>query len=304
MRVLGVVVALIAGVGSAGAQDRATQYRDQLQREGILKEATIDGYRLCYADRGAGPVVVLLHGLGGSLYDWRGNHGPIAAAGFRVIALDVLGAGESEKPEEADYSVFAQARRVKRLLDELQVDRAVLVGNSYGGGIALAFAQDWPDRTERLVLIDSVCYPEDIPAYVRLCRIPWLSEQVACILPVEMMTEAALSKNYADPARVKPDEIGAYVGELDPPERRKALIRTVRALVPDDSSEFLRRLSRVEARTLILWGDKDATRPVEHGRRLQKDLPNATLEVLEGVGHMPNQEVPERVNRLVVDFLK
>ncbi|MBI2932060.1 MAG: alpha/beta hydrolase [Planctomycetes bacterium] len=284
-------------------QDRLTEYRTQLQQEGVLREKTVDGYRLCYAEMGEGKAVVLLHGLSGSLYDWRGNQKPLAA-GYRVIALDMLGAGESDMPEKADYGLQAQARRVKRFMDEMGIERATLVGNSYGGGVALAFAQDWPERLDRLVLIDTICYPEEIPAYVKLCDVPCAPEQIVRLLPVGTMVDSTLRKCYGKPGLLRLGEIETYTRELDSTPRRQSIVRTVRAMKPDDATEFLARLKIIRARTLILWGEKDLTRPVEHGQRLAKELPDARLEVLADVAHLPNQEVPERVNALILEFLK
>ena len=150
----------VAAEQSAG---RLTPFRDALFREGVLRDVVVDGRRTCVADLGEGPPLLLLHGLGGSLYDWRHLLQPLSKK-HRVIAPDLLGAGESEIPESEDYSLPAQARRLRGLLDHLGVGRADLIGSSYGGGIALRFAQDWPERTGRLVLINSICYPEHIRA--------------------------------------------------------------------------------------------------------------------------------------------
>src|SRR5262249_4684552 len=120
---------------------RLTEFRQELFDEGALREVRVDSRRYCVLDIGRGPTLVLLHGLGGSLYDWRHLIRPLSVR-HRVIALDLLGSGESELPEGEDYSLAAQARRVRGVLDALGVRRATLVGNSYGGGIALRFIQD------------------------------------------------------------------------------------------------------------------------------------------------------------------
>ncbi len=144
--VLALAVGSVRGEQPPTPAGRLTPYRDRQLERGRIHDVELDGYRYCLLDTGGtdGPPLVLLHGLGGSLYDWRHVVDALAAS-RRVIALDLLGAGESSMPSTADYSVFAQARRVKGLLDALGIDRATLVGNSYGGGVALAFAQDWPE---------------------------------------------------------------------------------------------------------------------------------------------------------------
>lgn len=293
---------LLAGWGStAEAQgERLTEYRTELHREGVLKDIQVDGRRHCIADLGAGPAVVLLHGLGGSIYDWRHLLRPLAKT-HRVIAVDLLGSGESEIPPVEDYSVAAQARRVKGILDHLAIGRASLVGNSYGGGIALRVAQDWPEKVDRLVLIDSICYPENIPAYVTLAKAP-CAPCVARSIPLGRPTRWVLRKGTGTFSRLDEAELQVYTQELKAPGRREALVQTVRAIVPTDTTEFHTRLKSVRAPALLIWGKEDETVPVELGRRLAKDLPDARLVELDA-GHIPNQERPEDVLKEMVPFL-
>jgi pimeloyl-ACP methyl ester carboxylesterase len=292
-------------VGSGWAlpeqQERLTPFRQALHQEGVLRELRVDGRRYCVADLGKGPPIVLLHGLGGSLYDWRHLLRPLATS-QRVLAIDLLGAGESEIPEKEDFSIAAQARRVKGLLDALGVARATLVGNSYGGGIALRFAQDWPERIDRLILINSVCYADAIPTYVGLAKAP-CAECVAETLPLGKMTRWVLRGSYRTVEKLSNDELDTYIRELQAPGRRSAIIRTVRDVVPRDTTEFESRLKSILAPALLIWGSADETVPVRLGRRLQRELPDARLVELDA-GHVPNQECPEEVLRLIRRFLE
>ena len=281
--------------------ERLTEFRSDLHRQGVLKDIKVDGRRHCIADLGRGPVVVLLHGLGGSIYDWRHLLRPLSRD-HRVVAVDLLGSGESEIPAVEDYSVAAQARRVKGILDHLGIERASLVGNSYGGGIALRFAQDWPERTARLILIDSICYPENIPAYVTLAKAP-CATCVARSIPLGKPTRWILRSGTGTFSRIQESELEVYAREIRAPGRRAALVQTARAIVPEDTTEFQKRLKSVQAPALLIWGKDDETVPVELGRRLAKDLPDARLEELDA-GHIPNQERPEQVLELMRGFLK
>jgi pimeloyl-ACP methyl ester carboxylesterase len=293
-------------VGSACAalqeqQTRLTPFRQALQQEGILRELSVDGRRYCVADLGKGPPIVLLHGLGGSLYDWRHLLRPLSAD-HRVVAIDLLGAGESEIPEKEDFSIAAQARRVKGVLDVLGVPRTTLVGNSYGGGIALRLAQDWPERVDKLVLINSVCYAEDVPTYVGLAKAP-CAECVAEVLPLGKMTRWVLRGSYRTVEKLSDEELDTYIQELRAPGRRSAIIRTVRDVVPPDTTEFEARLKSIRARALLIWGTADETVPVRLGRRLVRDLPDAQLIELDA-GHVPNQECPDDVLRHLRRFME
>ncbi len=303
MNIFLTALSLLSTVWSTAVEakaERLTEFRSELHREGLLKDVRVDGRRHCIADLGRGPAVVLIHGLGGSIYDWRHLLRPLARD-HRVIAVDLLGSGESEIPETEDYSVAAQARRVKAILDHLRLERASLVGNSYGGGIALRFAQDWPERTTRIVLIDSICYPENIPTYVTLAKAPCAS-CVAESIPLGSPTRWLLRRGGTI-RRMEEAELGVYLQEMRAPGRRAALVHTVRAIVPPDTTEFHTRLKSVQAPALLIWGKSDETVPVALGRRLAKDLPDARLEELDA-GHVPNQERPREVLRLMQDFLR
>lgn len=279
---------------------RLTPFRDELLREGALKDVEVDGRRYCVAELGTGPPVVLLHGLGGSIYDWRHLLRPLAER-HRVIAMDLLGAGESEIPENEDYSVAAQARRVKGLLDRLGATRATLIGNSYGGGIALRFAQDWPERVERLALINSICYAEDVPSYVTLARAP-CADCVVQVLPLGKMTRWVLRSSYHRAEKLTDAELDTYVQELEASGRRRAIVNVVRAVVPADTREFETRLKSIRVPALLIWGVHDQTVPLQLGRRLAADLPQSRLVELDA-GHVPNQERPAEVLDLLRGFL-
>ncbi len=302
MRVLGAVAALLLGDPvPSEAPRRLTDYREELAREGALRDVEVDGFRYAVADLGEGPPMVLLHGVGGSIYDWRHLLRPLSD-GHRVVAIDLLGAGESDKPAGGDYSVAAQARRVRGLLDALGIRNATLVGNSYGGGVALRFAQDWPERTDRLVLINSICYADMIPWYATLCRIPG-AEVAAKLLPLGRMARWVLRGCSDTVGRLEEAEIETYVAEIRSPGRRAAVVRTMRAILREDAEEFRARIGSVQAPALLLWGAEDGTVPVELGRRLAEDLPRARLVEL-AAGHIPNQECPEEVLKEIREFLR
>lgn len=280
--------------------DRLTPFREAQYRRGALREVRVGGRQYCVFDAGQGPPLVLIHGLGGSLYDWRHLLSPLSER-HRVVAVDLLGSGESDTPEREDYSIAAQARRVRSILDELGIPRATLLGNSYGGGIALRLAQDSPGTVDRLVLINSVCYAEHIPLYVTLAAFPFAGE-VAEALPLGKTVQKLIHACNRTVGVLKDDELEAYARELSEPGRRRALVEVLRAIVPSDLGEFQSRLRTIVAPALLIWGATDRTIPVELGRRLAADLPNARLVELDA-GHVPHQERPADVLRLLREFL-
>ncbi|MBI4606300.1 MAG: alpha/beta fold hydrolase [Planctomycetes bacterium] len=308
LAVVFLTAALLGGEGEPGDGQRAakgrprlTAYRDALEAEGLLRDVHVDGYRYCVADAGKGPALVLLHGVSGSLYDWRHVIGPLRKT-HRVIAIDLLGAGESDMPRDADYSLAAQARRVRGILDALGIEKAAVAGNSYGGGVALVFAQDWPERVERLVLINSICYADKVPAYARLARIPG-ADLAAEAIRAESSKRWFLRHFSRTVRRLRDEEIETYLKEASLEERRRSLIHMLRDAVPKDARELERRIGKIEAPALLIWGKADRTVPVELGRRLAKELPDATLVELDA-GHIPNQEAPAEVLRHMEGFLR
>ena len=290
--------------GCAAALDpalRLTDFRQALFVEGVLRDVEVDGRRYCIAELGEGSPVVLVHGLGGSLYDWRHLLHPLAAD-HHVIAIDLLGAGESDLPEDEDYSIAAQARRLRGILDTLGAEQPVLVGNSYGGGIVLRFAQDWPERVDRMVLLNAVCYAEHIPAYVTLARFPFAG-CIAETVPLGKAARWVLANSDRTISILSDEELEIYTQELKRPGRRRAMVEVLRSIVPPSTTEFEARLKTIPTPALLIWGSVDTTIPVELGRRLAKDLPHAELVELDA-GHVPNQERPDDVLRLMRDFLE
>lgn len=292
------ILALAAPV-LASPGGRLTPYRDGLSAAGALREVEIYGNRMVYADEGEGPALVLIHGLGGSLYDWRNLAPLLVERGYRVIRPDLLGAGESAKPDDGDYSVVAQARRVHLLLEKIGVESATLCGNSYGGGVALALARDWPERVDRMVLIDSVCFAQDVPVYARACEIPLVPEGVVHLLPVEKTIRWILPSAKS----MEEEEVRAYAAEVRAPGRREAIVETLRALLGKGATEWEASLRTLKTPTLVLWGRKDETLPLVHGKRLVETMPSSTLSILEEAGHVPNQSHPEAVLERMLPFL-
>jgi pimeloyl-ACP methyl ester carboxylesterase len=152
-----------------------------------------------------------------------------------------------------------------------------------------------------MVLINSVCYPEEIPSYVALAKAPW-AEALAEWVPLGKWTLWMFRKLYRTVQKLTDDDLETYVRELRVPGRRRALIQILRAVVPPDTTEFEARIKGITSPVLLLWGKEDATIPVSLGRRLQKELPRARLVELEA-GHVPNQERPGDVLRFMEDFL-
>jgi pimeloyl-ACP methyl ester carboxylesterase len=253
---------------------------------------------------GQGPPVVLLHGLAATKLSYLPLL-PALARTHRVIVPDLPGHGESTKPR-ASYTPAYFAQVILGLLDELEIDRASVIGNSMGGRIALEVAADLPDRIRALVLLDPAAAGVPFPLYLRLLRM--LPTGVGAVpIPLRKRIVAyGIRTLFADPKRLPR---GAYLAGADEFIRvyrhgraRVALLSAIRGLMADGDS-FWDRMAEVDVPTLILWGSEDRLVPVRLGRRLARTMPQAKLVVLPGVGHVPQFEVPEDTGPRVRAFL-
>ena len=260
---------------------------------------TIDGTRLRMIDSGNGTPVVFIHGIGASMYSWRHQLSPVLSAGYRVIAFDNRGFGFSEQPahgyHNADY-----VRLVVALLDSLRISSAVLVGHSMGGAIAAEVALTHPDRVRGLVLIDAAGYGVRWPGVLKVARWPFIGA-VATSFRGRWFTKRILRSSFADPDKVTEADVDQYYAPVPQREFGRALRGVLREFRFDSLGG---RLARVQTPTLILWGAADRWIPLRDGARFSRELPRSEFVVIERSGHNVAEESPERVNQLLVDFLK
>jgi pimeloyl-ACP methyl ester carboxylesterase len=255
---------------------------------------------------GAGPDVVLLHGLGDSSVGWHRIEQPLRDAGFRVTVWDALGAGRSERPDPGDYGLAAHVERLRALFDALGIDRAHVVGNSLGGTMALLFAQFHPERVDRLVLLNPAAYPEGGTTPAWFWQVPGLAETLLARLPPEWLARAMLRYLFGDARRVTAEDVRLYADEAERHAAVQGLILQERQLYPEPAviERWVAGHQSIAAPALILWGPEDRILPVEQARRLAREMPHAELRMLDGVGHVPQLEVPEPVLAAISEFLR
>lgn len=269
---------------------------------------TLDGDRVVYRIAGQGPVLLLVHGLAGSAMTWRHVMAPLAQR-FTVIAPDLLGQGQSDKPR-AEYSLGAHVDTLRDLLDALGHERATFVGQSLGGGVVMQLAYQFPERCERLVLVNSGGLGREVNLILRLLALPG-SELVFPLLCTPRLRDAASRVGQwlgragvrSTPAR---QEMWHSYASLAEAESRRAFFRGLRDVV-DLRGQAVSALSRLhhtaKLPTLILWGARDPFIPVSHARIAHAAISGSRLVIFEGVGHYPHCEVPERFVETIVDFI-
>jgi pimeloyl-ACP methyl ester carboxylesterase len=262
--------------------------------------------KLYYYEEGKGPPLLLIHGFGASTYTWR-HVAPELAKSYRVIAVDLKGFGQSDKPFDGRYSVYDQAELLAQLIEDKDLRDLTLVGHSFGGGVALLLAleanQRLDGRITQLVLLDSIAYPQNIPVFFRLLDVPLVSQLGVRMVPPSVQTRVALQIAYFDDSKIDPEEIELYAAPLKTAAGKHAIIHSARQIVPEDIESLSERYKTIELPTLILWCDHDRIVPLEVGIKLRRTLPNSTLRLIEDCGHMPQEEQPASTLALIKGFI-
>jgi pimeloyl-ACP methyl ester carboxylesterase len=261
----------------------------------------VDGHRLRYVRAGSGPAVVLVHGFASSLYTWK-DVIPALAAGHDVVALDLPGFGQSDQPADLSFEDFPRA--VLGLMDLLGIGKATLVGNSMGGATAAVVAAERPERVEALVLIDAAGFnlgPSERPRMVGFAM-SRAGSLLAWLPGKRLVVEASLRQVFHDAAHVTPERLSEYLAAA----RRPGTVPAIRSLGASSAGRpaiVAQSLPRIRARSLVLWGDDDRWIPIAHADRFVAAIPGARKAVIAGCGHVPQEERPKEVARLLVDFL-
>lgn len=267
----------------------------------------VAGVRVHYLEAGAedAPAVVLVHGFAASNFVWHDALVPLAEAGFRVVAPDLVGFGFSDKPRDGEYTIEAQARAVLGLMDALGVESATLVGSSYGGAVAAVCALDHAERVERLVLVGAVSNNEIKERFVaRIGRVRGVGEVFApFVLDARhlrkrrrLRAQTARDGRAYDESRVR-----AQMRPLKAANTQRAVLQTLRRW---DASRVEREAGMIAQPTLLVWGARDTDVPLRFGERLQTLIRGSRLHVFDECSHLPQEERPAEFARLVAHFCK
>jgi pimeloyl-ACP methyl ester carboxylesterase len=266
----------------------------------------VHGHEVRYAQAGnAGPVVVLVHGIASRAAQWQ-HVMTVLGDRYRVLAPDLLGHGLSAKPR-GDYSLGAQACGVRDLLATLGHDRVSLVGHSLGGGIAMQFAYQFPERVERLALISSGGLGREVSVFLRAATLPG-SELVLPLLAGSWVRATGRRLDRAVGRYVPAGLHEALVGfgSLGDAPTRSAFVHTARSVI-DIGGQRVDGRDRLYLAEylplLVVWGARDAILPVAHGRALAAQLPSARYVEFPGCGHFPHLAEPRRLADVLDDWL-
>ena len=266
----------------------------------------VNGVRLHYTELpGPGEDVILLHGFASSSYTWQEIAPILHKQGYNIWALDLKGFGWSEKPRFGKYDPYSLMNDVVDWMDAMGLEKAVLVGNSLGGGIASLMALVYPEKVSRLVLINSLA-PYDIPhpLIIRLSHLP-LAPHLARLAVSREVVRYYLKQVFYNSRFVTPEKVEAYYGPLCLPGCLYAQTLVARAMNPEPFLRFTEGNYQVQAPVLVIWGENDRWIPLQYGQQLLGEkMGKGTFVVLPECGHMPQEEKPVDTARAILDFLR
>jgi pimeloyl-ACP methyl ester carboxylesterase len=272
-----------------------------------VRYLTIHGHRRAFVLEGSGPALLLLHGLGCDHTTWLPVIRTLARR-YTVIAPDMLGHGESDKPR-ADYSVGGYANGMRDLLTVLGIDKVTVVGHSFGGGVAMQFAYQYPERTERMILVSPGGLGREVALAIRAITLPGFHQVMGVVtMPGvrHVVTGGLKALSTAAPTRDL-DEVAAIIDSFRDPASRRAIRHVVSAVV-DWRGQVVTMVDRAyltQAMPMcVIWGSEDRVIPVKHAALAAEVAPSAVVELIANAGHFPHKDHPQRFVKVVNDFIR
>ncbi len=260
--------------------------------------------KLYYEEKGEGKPILFIHGFGVNTFTWR-HLIPEFSKNYRCIAVDLKGFGKSPKPYDTRYSFFDHLENVMEFIEEKGLKDFAIVGNSYGGGLAMGITLEFKkrgiaDTIKGLVLIDTMAYIQELPPFMKVLTLPIISEILSLIIPPEVATKNALKEVWHHYSKVTEEVIKAY--KVKSLRDRYCSIKTARQLLKGNIENFVNGIKEIETKSLIIWGDKDRIIPIKTAYKLEKDLKNSKLKIIENCGHVPQEECPKKTIEIMKNF--
>ncbi|MGA7688184.1 MAG: alpha/beta fold hydrolase [Jiangellales bacterium] len=273
-----------------------------------MRTVRIHGHRRAFVIAGEGPALLAIHGIGHDHRTWLPAL-PALAKNFTVIAPDLLGHGSSDKPR-ADYSLGGFANGMRDLLTVLGINRATVMGNSLGGGVAMQFAYQFPERTERVILVAAGGLGKSVNPLLKTLSIPGADTAVALATAPglrQVVTKTMISLKHAGiPYTQDFAGLADVYNNLADSGARRAFLHTLRGVI-DRRGQAISMIDRAylarDMPTMIVWGEKDVVIPVKHAWAAAQLLPGCRFEVLRDAGHMPQEDAPRRFAEVVSKFV-
>jgi len=263
----------------------------------------VDGMVVHYKDEGTGPVLVLLHGFAASLHTWDGWVKNLKQD-YRIIRLDLPGFGLTGPRKDRDYSEKIYIKFLNKFFARLKIKKFFLVGNSLGGGIAWKYAVAFPERVNKLILIDSVGYPLPLPFILRLASNPLVRWIARGSMP-KFLLDKGINQVFGDKSKATKKIKQRYFDLLMRKGNRNSFIDIcVMMRVKSKDKNLARDVKKITVPTLVMWGEKDEWIPFRIFKKFKKDLPNAYFKSYKDAGHTPMEEDPIKTSNDAKKFFK
>lgn len=284
---------------------RWEDYADRVHHAEHSHFVEVDGATVHFQEFGEvnNPTLLLIHGYTASTFVWEMVAPQLADEGFHVVAVDLLGFGFSDKPASFDYTITSQARMISRFMNRIGIGTATIVGSSYGGAVGSTLALDYPERVEKLVLVDAVCNDEVLShPLLKIASVPGIGELLAPFLVDSRALQKRRMQGTLAPANhhlITKERIESVNRPLRAKDAHHSVLATARnwnACRIEDDAQYIKQP------TLIIWGEEDSVIPIENGEKLYNSILNSRLVVLKNCGHVPQEEKPELFVSLVSGF--
>jgi pimeloyl-ACP methyl ester carboxylesterase len=286
------------GISAYPLAELTEKYTDETS-----KFLAVDDLIIHYRDEGTGPTLVLLHGVGSSLHTWD-DWVERLAPHYRIIRIDLPGHGlTGSDPSIERYQTPYMIDKLEKFLNQLNIDDIYLAGNSWGGYISWNYALHRPDRVKKLVLLDAVGFPQNMPFFMNLAALPGIGELNGVMMP-KFITDMNIKAAFGDADKVTDELQQRYFDLTMRHGNREGLINVLRTLKEQfNNSNLGDRVKEIQIPTLLMWGDQDEWVPLSIMQQFEQALPNSQSIVYEGIGHLPMEELPIQTSRDAHGFL-
>lgn len=279
---------------------------DELKEEyanEFSKFIEVNGMQVHYRDEGKGTPIVLIHGTASSLHTWN-DWTKELAKNYRVIRMDLPAFGLTGANISGDYSIESYTQFLHAFLTKINVDKFYLAGNSLGGNIAWNYTAAYPEKVEKLVLVDASGLPTNkpAPAIFKMAKTPVISSLFLYVTP-RFFIKKNMKEVYADDTKITEELITRYHKMALRTGNRQAFIDRAKIDFNLEGKTKLEKLKSIKTETLLIWGKEDNWIPLDNGQRMHKALPNSKLVVIENSGHVPMEENPKESLGILKVFL-
>jgi pimeloyl-ACP methyl ester carboxylesterase len=279
-------------------------YEEAVQKYAPGKFVTVDGKKIHYIEEGHGEPVILIHGFLYSTVMWKKSMDAFASK-FKTYAVDLWGWGYSERLNTTDYSFCFYAKQILQFMDALNIPKASLVGQSMGGGIAIYLAAHYPERVNKLILVDPAAIPYPVTAIGWIYQRPFIGEFLNAIPGDALMENNIKTIWFYDRNKVSKEYLEEVVRPLRIKGTSEGIMYILRNMLkPPYVESEVNVLARIDNKPiLIVHGREDKAVPLDRSEKLNGLWQGSKLVIFEKAGHSPHEEHPEEFNSIAIDFL-